>query len=242
MQDPQNDPLAPDETDISLPDGELAPESAPDVNEADSALDNEAAETPKEETRARRAFRKFIRWSAGLLIVFGFGFLAAMFALYNPKTDELGQTQNDLESAGSTISELEGQISAQQDEIARLNDEISTLNQEISNLEDSQQALQEKEDGYHLQIALVKIRADVVRAQVELYEGNPAQARVLLESAHQALTTVETLLSDDFVVSPLQNRLELAIGEIEDDPETALADLNILAGDLLEIENSLFKE
>ena len=131
-----------------------------------------------------------------------------------------------------------------QDQISGLNGDISTLNQQIADLETQNQDLAAQQDSFNLQIALLNARADVVSAQVELYENNPAQARVLLESASQTLTTIENLLPEELkdVVAPLQNRLELAIGEIEDNPETAIADLSILAGDLLEIENALFDD
>ena len=70
----------------------------------------------------------------------------------------------------------------------------------------------------------------------------PAQARILLANTDQNLATIQELLPNDLqdVVTPLQTRLELAIGEIDADPETAIDDLGILAGDLLEIENALF--
>ena len=220
---------------------ETEDEIQPEVSEPVVPIEDET-DIPKEESRARRAFRKFIRWTAGLLIVFGLGFLTAIFTLYTPKVDELDQSNNDLDNAATTIADLENQIDTLQDQIDDLNNQIDALNQEIKNLEGQNQELQEQQTGFHLHIALLDARADVVSAQVELYEENPAQARVLLDSTSQTLNTIETLLPEDLkdVVAPLQNRLELAIGEIDTDPETAIADLGILAGDLLEIENALF--
>jgi septal ring factor EnvC (AmiA/AmiB activator) len=204
----------------------------------------ENGDIQKEESRTRIVFRKFIRWTFGLLIVFGLGYLTAIFTIYTPKVDELDQSGKNLDNAQSTIIELESEINAQQNEIDRLDGQINDLKTEISNLETENQAFVEEQIGFHLQIALLKTRSDVISAQVELYQENPAQARLLLDSASQNLAMIESLLPDDLkdVVSPLQNRLELAVGEIEDDPETAIADLAILAGDLLEIENALFNE
>jgi FtsZ-binding cell division protein ZapB len=220
---------------------QIEDEIQPETGEPIVPLDDEP-EMPKEESRARRAFRKFIRWTAGLLIVFGLGFLTAIFTLYTPKVDELGQSNIDLDAAGAVIEGLENQIDGLQDQIDDLNNQIDGLNQEIEDLETENQELQAEQDGFNLHISLLSARADVVSGQVALYEDNPAQARVLLESTSQTLSVIEDLLPEDLkeVVIPLQNRLELAIGEISTDPETAIADLGILAGDLLEIENALF--
>jgi prefoldin subunit 5 len=215
---------------------EMATADAPDTSVEDKIS------LPEEESRSRRFFRKVIRWTAGLLVIFGLGFLTAVFTIYTPKVDELGQSQNDLSGAGNTITNLENQISTLQNQIDELNSQIDTLNQEIEDLEAQNQVLQADQDSFNLNIALLKARSDVVSAQVELYAGNLAQARVLLQSTDQTLTTIETLLPADLkdVVTPLRTRLELAISEIDTDPETAIKDLGILAGDLLEIENALF--
>jgi uncharacterized coiled-coil protein SlyX len=253
MQDHPNDRLSQnDPNDISIAKQESEDESSPEVvNEISKQIETEQdqstiedGELQKEESHSRTVFRKFIRWTFGLLIVFGLGFLTAIFTIYTPKVNELDQSGKNLNSAQSTITELESEINAQQNEIDRLGDQISNLESEISDRETENQALVEKQSGFQLQIILLKTRSDVVNAQVELYQENPAQARLLLDSASQNLNTVESILPEDLkdVVSPLQNRLKLAVGEIEDDPETAIADLAILAGDLLEIENALFNE
>jgi len=207
----------------------------------DSSSEDETP-LPKEETRARRFFRKVIRWTAGLLVIFGLGFLTAVFAIYTPKVDELGKSLIDLKSAGDTITDLEAQISTLENQISNLNSQIDVLSQEIDDLEAQNQALQVDQDSSNLHNALLKARSDVATAQAEIHVENTAQARVLLQSTNQTLDMIENLLPDDLkdVVSPLRTRLELAISEIETDPETAIKDLGILTGDLLEIENALF--
>jgi uncharacterized coiled-coil protein SlyX len=254
MQDNETNKNFSDEPEIIAPDEEEALSPIQDVvasqdtvisedGEPVDALEGENVET-EEEGRGRRAFRKFIRWTVGLLIVFGLGFLAAIFTIYNQKVAELDQSKGDLSSAGTTIDELEDQISTQQDQIDVLNAQIDSLAQEITDLESQNQDLLSERDGFNLQIAILKARADVVSAQVELFDENPAKARVLLESVSQTLDTIESLLPEDVqdVVAPLKSRLELVVGGIETDPETAIADLGILAADLLEIENALFSD
>jgi septal ring factor EnvC (AmiA/AmiB activator) len=252
MQDHENEQLTPIDSNKSSSNIESEGASAPfndqtidtqnDIEQIQLADDD--SEISKEESRSRRVFRMFIRWTFGLLIIFGLGFLTAVFTIYTLKVDELDQSQNNLDSAEQTITQLEADINNQQAEIDSLNAQINSLDKKISELETKNQELDENQTGFYLHIALLETRADVLTAQVELYQGNSAQARVLLESANQNLTTIESLLPDDLkeVVSPLQNRLELAVGEINEDPETAIADLGILAGDLLEIENALFSE
>jgi hypothetical protein len=253
MQDHPNDRLTQNELkNIPAINQESEDESSPTVEKENSTQIEteqdqstiENGDIQKEESHSRKVFRKFIRWTFGLLVVFGLGYLAAIFTIYTPKVDELDQSGKNLNNAQSTIMELESEINTQQNEIDRLGGQINNLEAEKSNLETENQALVDQQIGFQLQIALLKTRSDVISAQVELYQENPAQARLVLDSASQNLTTVESLLPDDLkdVVSPLQNRLELAVGEIEDDPETAIADLAILAGDLLEIENALFNE
>jgi len=256
MQDHENDPLTPDESDFSLSDSEPIEETSPsktkigsaaNVSEPVSAVYNEE-NLPKEESRSRKAFRKFIRWTVGLLVVFGVGFLTAVFVIYNPKVDELDQSKNNLDSAGTTISGLEAQIIDQQDEIDRLKLQVDALNLLIDDLEKELQILSETQsktqDDFNLHIALLKTRMDIANAHIEIYEGNIAQARVLLTKAHQGLTTIESLLPEDWkeVVPRLKSRLDLAIEGINDDPESTMDDLIIISGDLLQINIDHFNE
>ena len=261
MQDHPNDHLTKNDSNNipasnQEPEDETSPKMAnkssmqSEIEQDQAKIEN--GEIQKEESHSRTVFRKFIRWTFGLLVIFSLGYLTAIFTIYTPKVDELEKSGKNLENAQSTIADLESEINTQQNEIDRLGvqiqnleTEISNLETEISNLETKNQELNDKlveeQSKYYLQITLLKTRSDVISAQVAIYQENPAQARLLLDSARQNLNTVGSLLPDDLkdVVSPLQNRLELAVGEIEDDPETAISDLAILAGDLLKIENAL---
>ena len=244
MQDPADSPVTPDLSKIENTEEQLSPDSKVDgvqnIEEPVSTLGEAEEKLPKEESRARRGFRKFIRWSAGLLIFFGMGFLTAVYTLYNPVVDELDQLQTNFNNAETSILELETQINDQQVEIRKLTEQIDSITLEIEALENEKQSLSEDQDRFNLHIALLQARADVVSGQVKLYETNPTQGRVLLQSASQNLTNVKSLLPDDLkdVITPLQTRLELAIGGINSDLETAITDLSKIAGDLREIENA----
>jgi len=249
MQDQENDIFSSESSETPAVDAKAesiqVPPELQETSDSDQETSGDSQDSPpQEETRTRRFFRKLIRWTAGLLVVFGLGFLTAIFTIYMPKVDELDQSQGDLNQAGGTITELEDQIAALQDQNAELGGQIDTLNQKIADFETQNQALLSEQESFTLHIALLKTRAEVISAQVELYDQNPAQARILLANTDQDLATIQELLPDDLqdVVTPLQTRLDLAIGEIDTDPETAIDDLGILAGDLLEIENALFGE
>ena len=67
---------------------------------------------PSPEGRFRRGFRLFIRWTAGLLLVFALGFLAATMILYLPKSREVVRAEDRLNQANTTIQEFEDQVEA----------------------------------------------------------------------------------------------------------------------------------
>ena len=153
MEDYQNDSLSQDESSVTeegIETMDKASESeVEDISKAsESEIFVEEGEIPEEESRTRRAFRKFIRWTVGILIVFGLGFLVAVFTIYNSKVDELGQSQNELEVAESSIEELISQLNTQQDENDNLIAQLNQLEQKILTLEQKNEDLNENQDRY----------------------------------------------------------------------------------------------
>ena len=253
MENPENTPGMPEEPEIpaeealisedvleakleSVTDSEVE-EITPVDEETDVAPPIDEGPPAKEESRIRKFFRKLIRWTAGLLIIFGLGFVTAIFTIYNPIVSDLNQANSSLESADTEIADLDDQVDS-------LGSQIDTLTTKSTDLETRNQELLADQDTYELQIAVLTARVDIANAQIALYTDNPAQARIHLENTTESLKTIANLLPTDqkAVVNPLQSRLDLAIGEIDSDPETAIADLAILAGNLLELETSLMGE
>ncbi len=206
------------------------------VAEAETeAVSDAEEEEPKQESRVRRFFRALVRWTLGLLIVFGLGFLAAVYLLYRPEVQsnrELSsQIQSEQQVAAEQAAELENQIGVLEAQIEDLQP-LATENEQLIAVQ----------DGFDLHISILDARLDVSNALLALAVDDPARARVALERTGDALTKVSGLLPEDQreIVTALQQRLDLVLDEMEDDPYAAQSDLDVLAKSLLEMEDALF--
>jgi hypothetical protein len=185
-------------------------------------------EEPKEESDARRFFRRALRWTLGLMIVFGLGFIAAIFSLYRPEVQGYRQRlkglQNDLQAAEARIAELEERVEA------------------LAPLEAQNEVLLAAQGDYELHVAILEARVDVTNALLALAEEDMPLARVSLQRTGEALEAIESLLPIDQrdIVVAMEQRLDLVRTEIEEDSYAAQSDLDVLAKRLLELEDSLF--
>ncbi len=199
----------------------------------------------KGESRARRAFRKFIRWTAGLLIVFGLGFLSALFTLYTPKVAELALSQTDLQTAEQQIADLETKVGNLEAQVDSLTSEQADLESANAGLQDQLAAAQaealEKQTLFDLKALFLNARLEIARAQIALYDENPGLARALLANIAKSLAQLESLLPAEnrSAVPTMQDRLDSALSLVETNPANAIDDLDILAGDLQELEEAL---
>ncbi|MFQ5616227.1 MAG: hypothetical protein ACE5GO_07190 [Anaerolineales bacterium] len=207
---PSNEPIKPKST----------PERAPEIS---------AEELPQGESKARQFFRNFFRWTAGLLVVFGLGVIAAIFLFYLPKVRELTSINDKLALANAEITNLEGQIET-----------LNTRIEELSALEDTNQTLQDDLRMAGLHIHLLSALADVHAAQFALALGDIDNARLQLNNTPNALATLQETLEPDQqqAVDLMKQRLELAISELDNDPFAAQSDLEVLANSLIQLENS----
>lgn len=190
-----------------------------------------------EESKGRRFFRKFIRWTVGLLIVFGLGLLTGIFLLYQPATRENSQN----------VAQWTVEMDAANAQIADLQDQISDLNEQVLALEplkDANNELLAAQDGYQLHIAILDARVDVTSALLAMAGGEDAVARITLEKTAGTLDKISKLLEADQreVITSMKGRLDLVMGEIDEDPYAAQSDLDVLSTNLLQLEDSLFKE
>jgi hypothetical protein len=187
----------------------------------------------KEETKVRKFFRKLIRWTAGLLIIFGLGLVAGIFMLYRPATKETQQVRDDLAAANTQIENLQSKIS-----------ELEAHNAYLQSLEDDNTDLLNQQQYFNLHIAILDARLDVSNASLALNENDLAQAKIILDRTSKTLDSIEFYLEPDFsdVVESMRQRLKLVLGEMENDPYAAQSDLDVLATNLLQLEDSLFTE
>jgi len=202
-------------------------EEAPQPGEEEIEQPEEEAieeKAPKEESKARRFFRQALRWVLGVLIVFGLGYLTAIFALYRPTTQELSRASGELEAARDQIATLEARV------------------EELKPLETKNEELLAAQDEYELHIAILNARLDVAMARLALVQGDIAKAQITLRNTDDTLAKIKTLLPEaqSDVVTAMEDRLELTLSEIEEDPYAAQSDLDVLATNLLQLEDSLF--
>jgi hypothetical protein len=189
------------------------------------------------ESKARAFFRKFIRWTAGILIIFGLGVITGIFTLYRPAVRE---SQQKAAQFSQEIQSAEGQI-------ADLNAQISDLNSTISGLETykgkNEELLVEK-SNLELHIAILNARLDVSNALIALNQDDPAQAQVILQMTSDNLDQITSYLPNDQkgVVTDLKTRLGLVLDAISTDPGTAQTDLDIIGSKLLQLEDSLLSD
>ncbi len=198
-------------------------------------------EQPKKTGRVRRFFRNLIRWTLSILIIFGIGFLVAVFVLYRP---EIEKYQSQLNQANSELAAVQDQMAVSlteyENQIAELENQVATLTPLAVDNED----LLAVQDGYLLQIAVLDARLDVANAQLALVGDDAARARVVLTRTADSLKSIGELLPENQkeIATSMEQRLELVLDELEEDPFVAQSDLDVLEKGLLELEDALFSE
>ncbi len=207
----------------------------------DPTEDLEAAETPaapfaeeaagppepppaRGDSRMGRAVRSALRWIAGVLLVFGLGLLVGVLAFRLPVVRSLEQTRAELNQAQQRITEIEGRL----ERLAELEAENATLKEELNSA--------------NLHIEILSALADVNAARLALVLEDPGSARLALTNAPDALDRLADLVGPEQadLVSNMISRLELALDGLETDPFAAQADLEVLANNLIRLENTFF--
>jgi hypothetical protein len=131
--------------------------------------------------------------------------------------------QTDIVGFGSDLDSLGGEVDGLQSEVAGLDGETVALQ---ASLEDP---LAATEDVAELRQILVLFRVWelVARARLRLVEGNPGLALADVQAAQGALSAVIEASSEEMaaVLTPVQQRLDLAAASLPNDPITAARDL-----------------
>lgn len=208
---------------------EFKPEEGAEPAAAQSEPENlEEFTAPKQqpETRLQRFLRLSIRWLAGFLIVFALGILATVFVLYRPATEQLSRVRTDLQQSQQQLLQLESQVS------------------QLKGLEAENKALQDQLDKANLHIRILSALSDVNAARLDVANDDIPSARVNLTNTPDTLKELENLVGTNQkdAVTAMQNRLDLALGEMDSDSFAALSDLKVLATNLVQLENTFFTQ
>ena len=205
-----------DEPEVTEPEAQQPPEQ----------VEAQPSEPTSEQEQAPRRLRRFLFWSAGLLLLFALGVAAAWFLQINPVREENRTLRTDLDTAQQRVEALSADV-----------DRLQPL--EAENV-----ALQEQVDRLESHIFLLDVLVDVSKAQLALVEEDPIAAEDALQDTDQRLQQLEARLSgsDAEAVAGMSERLNLAREEVETDEFAARRDLEILANNLIALEQRLFGE
>jgi F0F1-type ATP synthase membrane subunit b/b' len=219
-----------------------AEETIPEVIESEPEQEPvPEPEEPKGESKVRLFFRRLLRWTLGLLIIFGLGFLTAVFALYRPELQKYNQNLDKIRGELTSAQEqLDKNETEYQNQITELENQVATLKP----LASANEELMTEQNGYQLHTAILNARLDVAYAQLALAADDTARARVVLTKTSDTLLMINDLLPENQqgVIVALEQRLDLVLSEVEEDPYAAQSDLDVLEKGLLELEDALFGE
>jgi hypothetical protein len=186
------------------------------------------------ESKVRQVFRKIIRWTAGLLIVFGLGLITGIYLFYRPANQEAERMLNELkvylDSANGKAVDLENQIAILK---ARVSD--------LEPYEARNDELVAEQVDLNLHIAILEARIDVTHALLAIESEDFLQAQVTLDETEAALDKIGNFLDKEKldVVEELKTQLQWIKDDLEVNPETAQKDLEALGAKLLQMEDDL---
>jgi hypothetical protein len=179
---------------------------------------------PKPPSRIGTFFRKALRWTTGLIFIFGLGVITAWLVRVLPQDVQIEDLNNRLNAAETSVGELESQISS----LMPLAVENESILMELS------------ETQKHVDV--MSILVDVTSAELALLKEDLVTAKASLSGTDTRLA----LLQDDLegeelqTIEGIRTRLTLVLEELDEDVETAMNDLGVLTNNLIALERSLF--
>jgi hypothetical protein len=174
-------------------------------------------------SKARIRFSHFarmaLRWTAGFLIVFLLGALAVYWFLYRPQAEELARVRTEAEQAQQRAAELAG-------------------------FQSQNEALREEQRDANLQILILRALSAVNAARLALATEDPETAREALSGTGQDFTSLASLVGAEHraQLAAMQDRLNLALNEMNRDAFAAGSDLSVLEANLRQLEGALVPE
>ncbi|MCX8062688.1 MAG: hypothetical protein N3D16_08900 [Anaerolineales bacterium] len=177
----------------------------------------------KEESRFRRFLRQLVRWTLGILILIGIGFVAALLLFYMPMRREAAAKAADLNTAQARIEELESELAAK------------------AQMEKLYQDALERLKRAEFQNNLLNLQMEIASARIYLYEDKKELAGTAMQNAQTILKALQTMATpaQRTALSEMEARLTLAISGLEKDTYAAQSDLDVLARSLSDFSASL---
>lgn len=203
------------------------------ANQIEEPTEQPAVETPappslppqpaEAESRLRRFVRQLARWTLGVLILLGIGFVAALLLLYMPLRRQADARAAELSAAQARIESLEAQLA------------------EKAQLEKVYQKSLEQLKSADFQNNVLHLEVEIASARIYLYKSKPELARTALQNAQAILQALQTSASSAQrkALSEMETRLTLALNGLEKDTYAAQSDLDVLARNLSEFSASL---
>ena len=181
-------------------------------------------ELPKEPSKFALFLRKLLRWATGTLTIFTLGIVLMWIVQVRPRTIELRELESQLQSANQEIEKLAGEL-----------DILKAVDAENA-------ALEATLDETLIHLNLLSVLVDVSIAQLALNDGNLEMAQAALAETDSKLDLLAIDLDGNRqdTVEAMQERLSLALNEINEDTFAAQSDLEVLRNTLLALERSLF--
>jgi len=183
------------------------------------------AKAEKRNTKSRKFIRRLLIWSLAILLIFLAGFAVSHFMFVSrPANAALEQAKADLAAAEVEITSLQSEV-----------DDLSPL--EVTNA-----SLQIEVADVNTHITILSARVSVTDALLALQDGNLAEVSLELDKMETTLKTLKTMLNTDQreVVTIMEQRLDLVMGELDEDTTAAGMDLEVLSVKLTSLENTLF--
>jgi hypothetical protein len=202
---------------------EIAQEEQP--TEEMPAEESPAAGQEPSEGRVGKILRQSLRWIAGVAFIFAIGVLVVFFVRVRPQADQIRSLQRELDENRTELADLQSRV----DRLEPLEAENEELKQELADRE--------------LHLSLLSVLVDVTNAQLEVAQDQPGAAKAALEDTDSKLESLLEGLDGQNAeaVSAMRNRLDLVLDGLEDDVFAAQRDLEIMANNLVELEQQMFQ-
>jgi hypothetical protein len=181
------------------------------------------------ETRLGRFMRPLVRTIAIIVTLFAVGFFSAYFMIYQPRLAEMNQAKADLKAVTLKLNQTEGTLAAAQKYLSEATAKYEMVQTDLAT------------EKNHT--ALLGLLAEVNEARSALARKDGAAARLNLKNSRDLLEAYLPIVQAHSaeMAQTFDTRMNLVQSEFSRDPETALADLDLLAGGLKNLEKELYK-